>query len=219
MCHNQLTTILPLLLFNQVTLVMPQWMWLYCQFKVEVVREFAICIKPQIVPPLSFIYGQLAWVASPLALLWEVGQVYLYWHSVTMSFSKLLNQVTDFIDKVTTEVSKLRNKMWTEPWVTSVSGFVTVFKDLWQWLAGSWNEPLDTGQRKISSVFSKPFLRDVFQNVLRNTQLEADRRWVESGPPYFPGNGCIGLWLVSKWAGYGEKVVGGGKKQLSLLIG
>lgn len=59
--------------------------------------------------------------------------------------------------------------------------------------------------------FSKPFLRDVFQNVLRNTQLEVDRRWLESGPPYFPVNECIRLSLVSKWAVYGGKVVEGGK--------
>lgn len=151
MCHNQLTTILTLLLFNQVTWVMLQWMWLYCQFKVEV-ESLPCILKPESFPYLSFICGPWAWVTS-LALLWEMGQVYLHQHSVTRSFSKLLNYVTNFIDKVTTEVSKLRNKMSTEQWVTSLSGIVSVFKDLWQWLVEGWNEPLHIGQRKISSGF------------------------------------------------------------------
>lgn len=152
MCHNQLTTILTLLLFNQITWVMLQWMWLYCQLKAEV-GNLPCILKPKSLPCLSFIYGQWAWVTSPLALLWEMVQVYLHGHSVTTSFSKFLNYVTNFIDKVTTEVSKLRNKMSTEQWVTSVRGIVSVFKDLWQWLAEGWNEPLHAGQRKVSSVF------------------------------------------------------------------
>jgi len=78
-----------------------------------------------------------------------------------MNFSKLLNYVTDFIDKVTSEVLQHRSKMWTEQWVTSVREAVMVFKGLLHLLAGGWNEPLHIGQTKRSSVFLKSFLRDV----------------------------------------------------------
>lgn len=62
---------------------------------------------------------------------------------------------------------------------------------------------------------SKPFLRDVFQNVLRNTQLEADRRYENQDLPIFQSVDA----LVRKWAEFRGKVLGGGKKHLSLLIG
>lgn len=65
-------------------------------------------------------------------------------------------------------------------------------------LAGGWKEPLQVGRRKISFVFSKLFLKDVSQAVLRNSQLEAVRRLLGSGPPYFPVDGCIRLSLASK---------------------
>lgn len=114
---------------------------------------------------------------------------------------------------MTTEISKHRSKMWTEQWVTSVCDSVGICDAGWRL-----ERALANWSKKNRLCFSKPFLKDISQAVLRNSQLEAVRRWLGSRPPYFPVDWCIRLSLASKWTGYGGKAVGENTTSLAYRV-